>query len=334
MIKRVLIVSAVVFLLGLIAFWLLSGGIGATARTAKNFLNPVDLIFGSGTSTGISFRLPWQPAELTSGPDISGSADEADQFGEGTQAEERAAIEARYGPEIAQVSDPRTFGNPSPYVGQVTFTDLAAAESDPAKEYVVLGARANNGAPIPISGWSLQSAVSGLRISIPQGAPLFTLGVVNASQPVYLEPGASSVITTGPSPVGTSFRENICSGYLNELQSFAPELPSECPSPSDALPLNADNLRTYGGTCVDFVRTLSQCHFPSALPSSLSPSCRSFITNTLSYNGCVRMYGGKQSFALPSWRVYLGLRSGVWADTHDVIRLLDDKGRIVDVLTY
>jgi hypothetical protein len=157
---------------------------------------------------------------------------------------------------------------------------------------------------------------------------------VNAVQPISLEPGSSAILTTGISPVGISFRENTCSGYLGELQSFTPELPSECPAPSEALLLNADNLRAYGDTCIDYVQTLSQCHFPATVPSNLTPACRSFIANTLSYNGCTQAHRNDPSFALPSWRVYLGLKAEFWYNTHDVIRLLDDQGRVVDVLTY
>ncbi len=333
MIKRILIASTVVFVLGLLSFWIFTGGIESTARTAKNLLNPIDFIFGTGTSTERIFRLPWQ-LDLPTGPDISGYSTEVGEGYQGTQEQDRAAIEAQYGPLIAGSSDPRTFGNPSPNTGKVTFANTATSESDPAREYVVIHANRGNGVPVSIRGWSIQSAVSGLRVAIGQGAPLFVLGVVNVAQPIYLEPGASATLVTGVSPVGTSFRENICSGYLNELQSFTPELPSECPLPSDALPLTADNLRTYGNACVDYVRAIPQCHFPSAPPANLSATCRSFITNTLSYNGCMRMHSAESSFALSSWRIYLGLRSEIWNNGHDVIRLLDDKGQVVDVLTY
>ena len=333
MIKRVLIISVVIFLIGFIIFWFMSGGVATTARTAKNITNPIGFLFGSDISeTFIS--LPWQPESPTQGPDISGYGDGAGSMSGYSQTEERAMIEAQYGPAVGIQNDVRTFGNPSPYVGRIIFAEQNATESDATKEYVALAADVNNDGPITLSGWSLQSAVSGVRIGIPLGAPLFMLGVVNSVQTIYLEPGASAIITTSVSPVGTSFRENICIGYLNELQSFTPELSNQCPSPSESLPLTADNIRIYGDTCIDYVRNLPQCHFPSSVPAALSPACRSFITNTLSYNGCVNMHRNKVSFALPSWRIYLGLQAELWRNTHDVIRLLDDKGQIVDVLTY
>ena len=324
MIKRVLIVSLAVFVIALILFWILTGGWAAVARTAQSLSNPIDLIFGTSTS-GSFIKLPWQPSELTRGPDISDYAGEAD-------ARNEASGDADQSSNVP--TDPRTFGDPSPYAGKVAITGESATEADPAQEFIHISASRNNTAPISITNWSLQNAVSGVRASIPQAAPIFVMGVVNEVRGISLEPGASVFVTTAASPVGTSFRENICTGYLNELQRFTPELSSECPTPSEMLPMNADNLRTYGESCFDYLGNVSSCHFPTTVPSALSPACRSFIANTMSYNGCVNTNRGRSAFPLPVFRAYLAFRSELWANSHDVIRLLDEQGRTVDVLTY
>lgn len=325
MIKRVLIVSIVIFIIALIIFWFLTGGWAAAARTARSLGNPLELIFGTSAS-GSFIKLPWQPGELTRGPDISDYAGEADAriLSSGDQDQYPGTEPTRK----------QQFGNPSPYAGRVAITENAATESSVSKEFIQLTASENNTEPVVITNWALQSAVSGTRAIIPPAAPLFVLGTVNTVQPIYLEPGTSVFITTAASPIGTSFRENICSGYLSELQTFSPELSSECPAPSEALPMNADTLRIYGSSCFDYLNSLTQCHFPSTLPGDLSPACRSFISNTSSYNGCVNTFRNRIPFALPAFRVYLGLKSELWSNSHDVIRLLDAEGRTVDVLTY
>ncbi len=325
MIKRVLIISIVVFIIALIIFWFVTGGWAAAARTARSLSNPLELIFGTSTS-GSFIKLPWQPEELTRGPDIGDYAGEADARILASGDEDQYSG--------GQPTQTQAFGNPSPYVGKVTISENAATESDITKEFVQLTASENNTEPLIVTNWTLQSAVSGARGTIPLATPLFVLGIVNAVQPIYLEPGASIFITTAASPIGTSFRENICSGYLSELQTFSPELRSECPAPSEALPMNADNLRTYGSSCFDYLNSLTQCHFPTTLPSDLSSACRSFISNTTSHNGCVNTYRNRIPFALPTFRAYLSFRSELWANSHDVIRLLDEQGRMVDVLTY
>ncbi len=325
MIKRVLVVSIVIFIIALIIFWFLTGGWAAAARTARALSNPLELIFGSSAS-GSFIKLPWQPGELARGPDISDYAGEAD-----------ARILAS-GDEDQFTNTPPTpmgaFGNPSPYAGKVSIGEGNATENDTAQEFIHLTASDSNAQPVVITNWTLQSAVTGARAIIPPAAPFFVLGVVNAVQPMYLEPGASVFITTAASPVGTSFRENICSGYLSELHTFTPEISNECPTPPEMLPMNADTLRTYGSSCFDYLNTLTQCHFPTALPGELSSACRSFISNTMSYNGCINASRNRVPFALPAFRVYLGLRSELWSNSHDVIRLLDAEGRTVDVLTY
>jgi len=325
MIKRVLIISLIVFIIALIIFWFITGGWAGAARTARSLANPLELIFGASAS-GSFLKLPWQPPELTRGPDISDYAGEAD-----------ARILAS-GDEDQFANTPPTptgaFGNPSPYAGKVVIRESNATESDAAQEYIQLTASQNNTQPISITNWTLQSAVSGARAIVPHAAPFFVLGTVNTVQPIYLEPGDSVFITTGASPVGTSFRENICSGYLTELQKFTPELSNECPTPPEMLPMNADNLRTYGSSCFDYLNALTQCHFPTTLPSELSSACRSFISNTMSYNGCINTSRDRTPFALPSFRTYLGLRSELWNNSHDVIRLIDEQGQTVDVLTY
>ena len=325
MIKRVLIISLVVFIIALIIFWFITGGWAAAARTARSLGNPLELIFGTSTS-GSFIKLPWQPPELVRGPDIADYADEAD-----------ARILAS-GDEDQFANTPPAprggFGDASVYAGKVFIKESNATESGVSLEFIQLTASDNNSQPVPVMNWTLQSAVSGARAIIPAAAPFFVLGVVNPVQSVYLEPGASIFITTGASPVGTSFRENICSGYLSELHTFTPELANECPTPPEMLPMNADNLRTYGSSCFDYLDTLTQCHFPATLPGELSSACRSFISNTMSYNGCINASRDRVPFALPAFRTYLGLRAELWSNSHDVIRLIDEQGRTVDVLTY
>ncbi len=325
MIKRVLIISLIVFAIALFIFWLVTGGGAAAARTARSLANPLELIFGTSTS-GSFITLPWQPDSSTRGPDISDYASEA-----AAQNLASGDSDQLSSPQETQV---RNFGTPSPYAGKITIRESSATESDPSREFIEIAAAESNTGPILITNWSLQSAVSGVRAPIPQAAPFFVMGVVNNVQPISLEPGTAVFITTAASPVGTSFRENICTGYLSELQTFTPELSGECPAPSETLPMNADNIRTYGSSCFDYLNNLTSCHFPGDPPSGLFPTCRSFVVNSFSYNGCVNTNRARPSFALPTYRAYLSLRSELWANSHDVVRLLDADGRTVDVLTY
>jgi hypothetical protein len=319
MIKRILIILAILLVIALLGAWLIGGDGSALGRIVHTITNPIDVIFNGSPSSGISIRLPWQPKELTQGPDISlNSNAEIPSAGGGNTS-----------------ANIRTFGDPSPYAGKVHLADGSPTESSASLEYIRIEADGSNTQPITMNGWSLQSAVSGLRAYLPLAASPFIMGVVNAVAPVSLEPGATAIVTTAASPAGASFQENMCTGFLGQLQGFSPDLTNACPPPTALLPQTAETLRTYGATCIDFVQNLPQCYFPGAnLPADITPACRSFLTNTFTYNGCLNTYRGRASFALSSWRLFLGMRAELWYNTHDVIRLLDANDRTVDVLSY
>jgi hypothetical protein len=308
----------------------LTGGWSKLSRAAGSLSNPLSLIFGNGTST-YSIQLPWQ-ASLTQGPDISQYTGQEQVDGQrqvsDTQQESESLLQQTY--------DAKSFGDPSPYRGEILLSNRTSdPEAGASGEYIEMHASSANSAPVQITGWSLQSVLSGARVAIPPASSLFILGVVNPVRAVLLNPGASAIVNTGVSPVGVSFRENVCSGYLAQYQTFSPDLENYCPDPKSAMPEIPENLQRYGASCFTFVQSLSSCRFPgSALPSTLSSACRSFVVSTYSYNGCVNMYQFLAGFNKNSWRLFIGSPSPLWNSEHDIIRLLDAEGRTVDVLTY
>lgn len=224
------------------------------------------------------------------------------------------------------------FGTPSPYENAVNLQTAQAGASDPTSEYLVIY---NSGyGQIDIAGWSLQSALTGVRMYIPAGVNLFKLGALNSLSDIVLPTGGSAIITSGPSPVGVSFRENECSGYLNELQRYTPSLSRQCPSPSESITETGAGLSILGSDCYDYVQQLSSCHFPQSVPGNLNASCRLFISDNFSYNGCVDTYRNSTSFEGSTWRIYLGSPVELWQNQHDIIRLLDANGRTVSVVRY
>lgn len=329
MIQKILIGFALATLSILLLFWLATGGIGKVVDTAGgigNFFRSGDIFSGEG------FRLPWQPTDLVLGPDIT---EVLPSMGETpSSGESLAEAEEEYEGLLKKIEEAKTFGDPSPYRGKVVLSQGSATESTPDTEYLMLEASWDNTAPISLGGWSLQSALTGLRGYIQRAAHPFLMGAVNSQSDIYLDPGASATVSSGVSPVGTSFRENLCTGYLAGLQAFEPPLERSCPSPSDSLSLTPENLRTYGEACYDFVQTVPSCTFPREVPSNISPECHLFLANNLSYNGCVQNHRHRSDFARDSWRLYLNAYGELWRNSHDIIRLLDAEGRTVDYISY
>jgi len=329
MFRRILIWLAVFVAISLIILWILSGGIGKTVRSVGGFFS----LTGTASSSA-PFRLPWEPAELLRGPDLSGIETIGSSVSQSTGST-YDSLSQEYEDLQKAVTDARDFGTPSPYRGQAHIETQSATNASVDDERVRVTAARDNTAPIDITGWSLQSAVSGVRAFIPRGAANFRMGVVNEQTNIRLPPGGVADIASGVSPVGTSVRENICSGYLNQLQTFTPSFIQSCPSPSDVLPVTADNVRVYGETCIDFARSLFSCQAPlQSFTPDLSQSCVTFLGNALSYNGCFEMYRYRSDFIQDAWRVYLGAGHELWRNSHDVIRLLDAEGRTVDAVTY
>jgi hypothetical protein len=336
MLMRIFIILAICCFVIFVAYWIITGGLSRAIAIGKNLDNPFS-IFTSTSSVGSSLKLPWQPDGTAYGVDTYTDSGEYANNEPSTYVDANEAtneLQQKYEDLVAQVKDVKTFGNPSPHRGKIVF-QFRESGTAPEQEYIQIAANYGNTAPISISGWSVQSAVTGIRMNLPAAASPLVAGTLNSVSAVSLEPGTSATIVSGPSPVGVSFRENRCTGFLAELQTFAPDLDRNCPNPLDELPLLAENIQIYGESCFDYLRSMRPCHFPGNDSSSeITASCRDFAINRLSYNGCIYAHRTDSGFTLPSWRLYLGSGVKLWRPSHDILRLLDEQGRTVDVLTY
>lgn len=221
----------------------------------------------------------------------------------------------------------------SPYAAYVSLEE-GNAKSQLESEYVTLRVASNAPQKIVVSGWRLDSTASGTTVSLPLGAELPFLGGVNAAQPVTLSAGQAAHLVTGRSPHGTSFRTNMCTGYFEQFQNFTPPLSLECPSP-------LAELETYFSPgsltdeCYDIVRSLSRCTLViQSIPGSAGSACEQFITSTLSYNGCITKHKGEAKFYRDTWYLYFNRDRELWRTRSERIRLLDESGKVVDVVSY
>lgn len=309
---------------GAIIMWILSGGIGRIITAAKNhsfaITNPFSFIFSENSFSSI--KLPGAPA-LPRGPDISSLTD-----GQGESALDSGSAALRSDTPTGTYE--QDFGNPSPYRGSISLRTDGAATNDPRAQFVTLSAETSATGVVSLSKWSLQSAVTGQRAYFPRGASLFTQGAVNAESDIALSPGMTAIVSTGVSPVGVSFRVNGCSSYLAQMQSFTPGLTAWCP----ATGVETIGARSYGTACAAYVSSIPACTIVTSVPSQVGSACTMFVLDEFSYNGCVREHRSDNGFLGSEWRIYLGATRALWKSDHDVIRLLDESGRTVDVASY
>jgi hypothetical protein len=237
-----------------------------------------------------------------------------------------------------QVKAAAAFGTPSPYRGLVTISRDPSGPSitDPKQEYVELDVSPEAKDGVNITGWELVSVATNYFGRIGEGAKVPTTGNVNPAEPIILDPGDRAIVSTGISPIGVSFRENECTGYIGQYQQFSPALENNCPNALDefnryysvAGALKDDN-------CYNAVRNIPRCTTPSDTITGLSNGCFALIDNYLSYNGCVAAHRNDVDFATETtWRVYLGQKTALWKTSRDGIKLVDAQGKTVDLFTY
>ena len=304
MIKRLLLLVLGGIIIILIGLWVLTGGPRRAIQSTSKLNNPLSYFFGTG-SIGTDFRLPWQGSV-----DLPGNLFE----------------------DATDTANPRNNSseNTSPYSGSVQL-EQSAADKDLGNEYIQV--ISSDSELIDITGWTIENA-AGKRVVIPPAADPYIQGVVNPVHDVMLSNSGRAYIYTGPSPLGVSFRENRCIGYLNGDQTFSPELSTDCPNPSEALPETTENLQRYGESCFAFINTVSACELVTTIPANLSPDCISFLARTYSYNGCVSVHQSDADFPDHTWRLYLALGTELWNNQHDVLRLYDVHGLLVSEVTY
>ena len=282
----------------------------------------------------------------------------------GTGSQSSATI-TQYQPETVEVND-RTYIK-SPWFGQV---DIGRGNSksafQPREEYITLTAGRRNDTSIQITGWRLFNAdgerlfdssgrvVAGNTNSATIGRGVEVLLPENSnSHLVYLKPGDKAVVTSGSlysrgeMDIGSGFRLNKCTGYLQRTgdYSFTPSLPLQCPNPKEV-----EGFKALPETCYNYVRRLARCHTPNTEPfrdrnhelvrnhldgnTEVSRFCREFVVTNFSYGACVATHYNDDDFLKPEWRLFLNRSWEMWKNDRDTIYLFDSENRLVDHLSY
>lgn len=228
------------------------------------------------------------------------------------------------------------FGLASPYQNIVTMNHYvsSASSSDPASEYIEISVAQNASQSVKITGWALESEATYNAELIPKGTRVPASGVVNATEDIVLDPGNRAIIISGKSPVGASFRENKCIGYFGSFQKFSPSLPQNCPSPSNELSSFYGTPYIHDPSCIDYADTLPRCQVALTQTTHLSDTCQSFLETRLNYNGCVNTHKADSDFNGTTWHIYLGREDHLWRARHEIVKLLDDRGKTVDTFSY
>lgn len=226
----------------------------------------------------------------------------------------------------------KAFGDPSPYRDQVDIVSVSPS-SERAQEYVTIQVRSNASGPVTISGWKVRSDASGKSATIPYGSELPKSGL-NTTASIVLSPGERAILTTGSSPVGVSFRENMCTGYFAERQTFTPYMGGSCPTPLNEFERFYVGNKLDDDTCYSFVSSARTCTAVTDTPAYLTNACEDLVSDYLYYGGCVAAHRYDTRFRGTTWRIYLERGSSLWKTSREAVKLLDQNGKTVDLYTY
>ena len=235
---------------------------------------------------------------------------------------------------IAHLRGGTTKGD-SPYAGNLTLSVGNVQSTDPTAEYLVIRVSSNLVGQLSISNWKLESPVTALGAVIGPANPLPISGTGKNEASVTVGAGATIYVISGRSPEGESFRKNLCTGYFGNNQSFTPSLTRDCPRPSDELKKAAQAGFIPTDACISYVNGLSSCQLVSvAFPQNIGSGCQSFITTSLTYNGCVDAHKTNADFYKNEWYLYLDRDQELWKSSNEQIRLLDENGKVVASVSY
>ncbi|MCR4311527.1 MAG: hypothetical protein NUV54_03125 [Candidatus Taylorbacteria bacterium] len=222
-------------------------------------------------------------------------------------------------------------GGTSPLSGKLSISTVHRG-SQAIDEYIIVKANKVNTEKVLLTGLRLESSASGRGSAIPKGVHLPFQNQINVEELIYLLPGETAYIITGRSPLGSSFQLNRCTGFYTQYQTFSPQLPSRCPSPSSE-PLTPP-LNQYNDLCLDYISSLSSCRIVTKFPANISPECQRYITTEINYTKCVDHHKNEAGFYDPEWRVYLNRDDILWKSKRELIHLIDSNNRVIDAVTY
>jgi hypothetical protein len=226
----------------------------------------------------------------------------------------------------------------SPYAEYVSLSISNARNDDASREYVTIKTSNNLSGTLTISDWRLESSVSKNSVTLGGAVQTPYYGQINTPSPVALSANTTVYVVSGRSPVGVSFRVNSCSGYFEQYQDFEPRLTLSCPFTSGELQRARQKYSGYSPSpaCTSYVASMRQCEIASAIqiPSNVEAECQNIILNDFSYNGCASSHQGDGDFYKNEWRLFLNRGTTLWASSKERIRLLDESGRVIDVVSY
>lgn len=207
----------------------------------------------------------------------------------------------------------------SPYKDKIVITSLSGTGATADSERLTIENKSSF-ETVSVTGFTIENARGG-SFAIPKGFELPGSGAV-AGDPIRLRPGDQLVISLGKQERQMNFRENICTGYFDELSKFSPSLSHRCPR------VDVREFSQFSDRCIQQISGISSCRMMRT-DEFTDSACAAFAQEHFTYAGCVRDHRERPDFYLKRWLVWMQRTGEFFRNTFEQVTLRDQEGRVV-----
>lgn len=214
-------------------------------------------------------------------------------------------------------------GNPS-YKGKLVISSVSGTSQSPVYESITIRNQTEK-ETIPLTGFRIENSYhEAFVIPDAYGLP----GLASSSRdPIFLKPGDYAVITAGTQERRMDFRENLCTGYFTQSSQFIPDLTQQCPRP------DTSRILYLTDECIRKVESVSLCRMPN-VAGEFNADCAAFLSEHYRYSACVDENRADPNFYSHRWLIWMQRNTEFLRNVHDVVQLLDSKGKVVSEWDY
>ena len=290
------------------------------------WLVKTDFFNDIGGEIGGGFFEPYNPGSPSTG--LNGGSSDSGSSSDDDSSD--AVSKETKKPNIPDYKIPTgfTIDDLSVYFDKVRISSVSRASSNPSSySSVVLSGSIGKDENINISGWTIRGNRG--TMVIPQGVEVYSPYSQNSPTDILMKQSQQVKIYSTEGPLGENILLNVCTGYLDDVFTFTPRMPRNCPR------IDYDEITYLKGKCQDYIRSLGTCEMPNnASPALVGDSeCKQF-TDRISYRGCFDNHQNDDDFLKKEWRIWMDDQFMRLDSSHDRLLIYDRNGFIVDEYTY
>ena len=233
--------------------------------------------------------------------------------------------------QISDYSIPAGFtrGQLSSYFKKVSISSAYASSYSGSPSEIRLYSNLSGSEKIDITGWRIKTNHG--EIIIPRAVNIYEPSGFAPEQDIVLSANNYVSIYSNTSPISRNLRLNKCTGYLEDIYDFNPQLPQDCPS------VSRSEASYLSGQCQTYIFSLWGCKLPevsfyNSLPgTNEGNACRAFL-DTINPSTCFQKHRSDIDFLSNEWRVWAN--QSILDLQHDQVQLFDSKGFLVDEYKY